>query len=532
MLCLFLASCSSTSSELHQQNQVQENLQSNESGHFSVQLLGINDFHGQVKQLDTHGGMYQLGRHLLHAISTSDENSFILHAGDQVGASPAESALLQDEPSIEFLNILNSYCQSLSQNPCSVIGVAGNHEFDEGSDEMLRLLEGGNHSKGPYLDQKWNGANYITLAANVLVKNNKQSILPPYVVHQVNEVPVGFIGITLDYTPKLVLPGVVDDLEFVEQAETVSKYVKELKTSGVKAIVVIVHDGSSDDYYSSKTKQSVGFDMNSHFGRFVQNLPDEVDVIISGHSHDFTNAYVSNKSGKQFLVTQAYSSGRAYSDITMTIDKASRDVVSSSAEVILTKANTSLELSSSVQAVLNDIVALKQASIDFAESLTQQIIGVYKPLEKENTLGQFIADSHRFALNSDLAVMNRGGVRATLTEGDVTWGDLFAIQPFNNALLVRQYSGTQLKKLIDQRQHFSSNVKFNPRGTVYIDGKSVVSDKLYTIGGNAYIMNSERFKHGSLVGVYGLDIDATVSYIEKLNHPFNLSSLPIKSKKQ
>jgi 5'-nucleotidase len=510
-----------------QSNSVAHRTDSN-SEQFTVQLLGINDFHGQISQLENHGGMYQLSRHLLHAIGNTTEHSFILHAGDHVGASPAESALLQDEPAIDFLNLFNNYCQSLVANPCEIIGAAGNHEFDEGSEEMKRLLEGGNHADGPFIHPQWQGANYITLGANVIDKQNNQAILPPYVVHTVNGVPIGFIGITLDITPELVVPGIVDDLRFENQASTVAKYVNELQSQNVQALVVIVHDGTADDYYAGDTKQSSGIDLDSRFGRFVQALPDAVDVLVTGHSHRFTNAYVSNTNGKQFLVTQAFSSGRAYSDITITLNKQSGDIVQANAKVVMTEADANLSLDAKAKDLLADITTLKQASINYAQSLTNKRVGDYLAVATENDLGQFIADSHRFALKADLAIMNRGGVRADLVEGEVTWGQLFAIQPFNNPLVVREYTGAQLKSLLVERHFYSQNVKIDEMGQIQIDGLPLEDLKTYTMAGNGYILNNQGYDQGRLVGTYGLDIDATVDYIKLLQQPFNLSSTPVK----
>lgn len=523
---ILLLACSNQVNRDSDQN---ENIEHNSKQIFTVQILGINDYHGQVKLRDTRGGMVQLIRHLSHKISSTNEHSFILHAGDHVGASPAESALLQDEPAIDVLNLLNNYCKTLQNNPCSVIGAAGNHEFDEGSDELRRLLEGGNHRNGPFIHPQWQGANYVTLGANVLDKNTLQPILPPYVVHKVNDVPIGFIGITLDITPELVVPGIVENLVFENQAETVAKLVNELTQQGVESIIVIVHDGSSDDYYDGPTQENSGIILDSRFGRFVQALPDEVDVIVSGHSHRFTNAYVSNDNGKKFLVTQAFSSGRAYSDISITISRATKDIIASSAEIIMTEASSELSLDKNTELLLDKVVKLEQSSIEFAKSLTEKVVGRYIATPDDIPLGQFIADSHRFVLKSDLAIMNRGGVRASLSEGEVTWGELFAIQPFSNPLVVRKYSKQQLESLLLENHFFSSNLQKNDNGDFLINGQTLRQGKFYTLGGNAFILNSKDFNQGEIVGIYGLDIDATVEYIKQLEQPFSLAKFTEKT---
>ena len=490
---------------------------------FSIQLLGINDFHGQIPTRQDGAGMLPLAKHLLHAISTSSEHSFVLHAGDHVGASPAESALMQDEPAIDFLNLLNEYCSSLNSKACQIIGAAGNHEFDEGSDEMLRLLNGGNHYKGPFIHPTWEGANYVTLSANVVDANTQANLLPPYVVHKVNGVSIGFIGITLDTTPSVVIPGIVDNLVFMNQAEIVNRYSKVLQAKGVEAIVVLVHDGSGDEYYIGDTSMKSNIDMQSRFGRFVFELSDAVDVLVSGHSHRFTNAYAYNKNGKRFLVTQAFSSGRAYSDITVSIDPKSRDIVDASAQVIFTDTSTSLSLDAAASQTFKKIEKLQSDAKNYAMDLTQRVIGVYSPEADTIPLGQFIANAHQLALKTDIGTMNPGGVRASLESGEVTWGELFAIQPFGNNLIARKFTGAQLKSIIDERNFWSNSVEIDNHGRIFVNGSLLQDDKTYTVGGNNFMMNNPPFTVGLQIDIAGLDIDATVDYIRALPQPFSLN---------
>ncbi|MGJ8681683.1 bifunctional metallophosphatase/5'-nucleotidase [Paraglaciecola sp.] len=509
-ICLF-AACSNNT-----------NLPSNT---FSVNVLGINDFHGQVLAKNGEGGMLNLSAHLLNKIENTQAHTFILHAGDHVGASPAESALLQDEPSIAFLNVVQQYCETFRTNTCKVLGTAGNHEFDEGANEMLRLLSGGNHHKGPFIQSPWQGANYQTLSANVTYKNSDKHLLPPSSTVYVNDVPIGFIGITLDTTPELVAPGIVDDLAFKHQASTVAKQVKKLQTKGIEAIIVIVHDGSISNEYQGQTKQGQSIPKDSTFGKFINALPSEVDLVVSGHSHEFTNVYTTNQLGKQILVTQAYDTGRAYADIQIVIDKTSKDIVSSVAEIIMT--NNTVELGQDALTSFQKIEKIVSRSADYANEYTQKLINTYKPTQDQISLGQFIANAHQYALKTDIAIMNEGGIRAELTSGKVNWGELFAIQPFGNNIIVRQYSGEQLLQLLDPEHIWSTGFQHDNQENITINGQRLVLDKRYTVSGNSYILNSEMFASGLLVpSKIVQDLDATINYIKLLPTPFNLSSKP------
>lgn len=498
----------------------------NKADNFTLKVFGINDFHGQILPKNEQGGMYNLGAHLLQAIEGTSDRSFILHAGDHVGASPAESALLQDEPAISFLNTISQYCANAQQDNCEVIGTLGNHEFDEGSHEMMRLLQGGNHHKGPFLEAQWLGAQYKMLSANVVDKKTDSLLLPPYVVQEVNGVDIGIIGLTLDTTPELVVPGAVDNLIFEDQAQVATRYIETLQKQGVNAIIIVVHDGTGDDYYAGDTQQSTTIDKASRFGKFLSKLPNTVDLVVSGHSHRFTNAYFTRPNGSQLLVTQAFSSGRAYADITLTIDKDSRDVSNSVAQVIRTDDAPSSSLSAAAIAALTKLDTLITASHEYAQAYTQTVINVYKPSSQEIPLGQFIADSHKYALKTDLAIMNRGGVRAGLKPGELTWGELFAVQPFGNHLVERQYTGKQLLSLIDTANFWSSNVAISANDKVSINGESIDTERFYTVAGNNYIMNSTAFAVGKQVRLGDLDMEATLEYIKGLKTPFNLNDTP------
>src|SRR4051812_16367442 len=126
-----------------------------------LKILGFNDFHGQLspkRELGRPiGGAAVLAAYLRGAMAGREDHTFVVHAGDFVGASPPNSGLLKDEPSVDVLNSLAaaSSCGGAQPGACRVIGGLGNHEFDEGKDELVRLLRGGNYRTGPFLDDPW-----------------------------------------------------------------------------------------------------------------------------------------------------------------------------------------------------------------------------------------------------------------------------------------------------------------------------------------------------------------------------------------
>jgi PKD repeat protein len=215
-----------------------------QSGNLKVKLLGFNDFHGHIStgslvSSRPVGSAAVLGAYLKAAQAGIENQTIIVHAGDHVGASPAASALLQDEPSIQWLNLLaNSSCTYTDKmNPaCNMVGTLGNHEFDEGKTELLRLLNGGNYSSGPFLEDPYKGARMPYVSANVVDEVTGRPILPPYVIKKVMGVPIAFVGAVLEATPTIVTPTGVAGLKFLDEADAANSYVPEIKALGVKTI--------------------------------------------------------------------------------------------------------------------------------------------------------------------------------------------------------------------------------------------------------------------------------------------------------
>ncbi|HKE94874.1 MAG TPA: metallophosphoesterase, partial [Povalibacter sp.] len=237
-----------------------------------VKLLGLNDFHGQLspRAVGTRpaGGAAVLTSYLKAAAAQASGDSFIIHAGDFVGASPPNSALLQDEPSISVLNLLaNRQCYSFrlqralpdfiepyAQPKCNVIGTLGNHEFDEGTTELLRLLTGGNHPNGPFLEQRWQGARFPYISANVVTTATGKTLLAPYTVKLADGgVPIGIIGAVLKETPTIVTPSGVAGLTFIDEATAINAAAAVLQRQGIHTIIVTIHQGTSQRSYEGPT---------------------------------------------------------------------------------------------------------------------------------------------------------------------------------------------------------------------------------------------------------------------------------------
>jgi 5'-nucleotidase len=415
-----------------------------------LQLLALNDFHGHlepstpgtIREFPTSdpvraGGAEYLATHL-RELEADTPNSLVVSAGDLIGASPLLSALFHDEPTIEAMNRIG-----LDLN------AVGNHEFDEGAAELLRMQHGGCHPTDGCLDgDGFGGAEFGFLAANVVHEATGQPLFTPYSIKKVDGVKVGFIGMTLEGTPEIVTPSGVAGLRFLDEAETANQYARVLrKEHGVRAIVVLLHEGGA---------QTAPFGINGCNGiagpivDIVNRTTDAVDLFITGHTHQPYSCVVDGRP-----VTSASSFGRLVTDIDMTLDRVTHDVAS-------VRVNNRVVTQTVEKAA--DISALIAKYDAIAAPLRNRVIGATSaPITRatnpagESALGDVIADAQLEATaaadrgSAVAAFMNPGGIRADLDAGDVTYGEAFTVQPFGNSLVTMTLTGAQLDTLLEQQ---------------------------------------------------------------------------------
>lgn len=436
-----------------------------------VQLLSFNDLHGNLeppagssgrvtelqadgttKTIDA-GGVEYLATHLRQA-REGNKYSITAAGGDMVGASPLISGLFHDEPSIEALNKLDLDVTSV-----------GNHEFDEGAKELARLQKGGCHpTAGCYTDEEFEGADFPYLAANVLDEKTGKPILKPYWVWQKKDVKVGFIGVTLEDTPGVVSADGVKGLKFKDEVETINKYAKVLQRQGVKSIVALIHEGglpASGSYNYNCDSPGAGDGISGPIVDIAKNITPQVDALVTGHTHAAYVCTVPDPSGKPRMVTSAASFGRLYTDTTLTYDRFTGDIARTSVK----SAN---HVVTRTVAKAPDMTELISKWNTLAAPIGNRAIG-YISADIPNTgtespVGDLIADAqlaHGKELDpeTDLALMNPGGVRAPLTyaakgsEGDgvVTYAEGFTVQPFSNTVNLQDFTGAQLIQVLKEQ---------------------------------------------------------------------------------
>ncbi len=424
-----------------------------------LQLLAINDFHSQItagQEVDGRpvGSAPVLAAYLKAAESRTGSTTFILHAGDHVGASPTQSALLQDEPGIMFFNMLgNGECREGGRygQGCNLVGIPGNHELDEGIPEMLRLIHGGNHVQGPYLQDPYKGAAFPYICANLVRTATGRPVFPPYIVREVAGIPVGFIGALLHQAPTFLPPESLGGLQVLDEANTINHYVRQLQAQGVHTIVAVMHQGGLQQPASESPQGNDA--LVGDLAPIVKRLDNEVDVVLAGHTHTFHNLLAANEQGKKILVVQAWPKGTGFADINLEISPASGDVVAMSSRVVTTWADAGPGLTPDARTA-----ALMHRVETMGKAMAEQVIAqAARPITRavnkagESALGDLIADAQRQAMGTDFAFMHADGIRADIAPGAITKADHYTAYPFNLNLVKLELSGQQIYDLLNQQ---------------------------------------------------------------------------------
>jgi 5'-nucleotidase len=456
-----------------------------------IQILGLNDFHGQLEVVNPiassggrigslqgplpvppnppqtcipggtpncipAGGVEYLATHVRNLRATNPSGTVFVSAGDLIGATPLLSALFHDEPTIEAFNLMG-----LDYN-----GV-GNHEFDEGVNELLRMQNGGCHPVDGCGDgDGFAGADFQFLAANVKYTDGGQTIFPPYAIHKfAGGVKVAFVGMTLEGTDLIVSPGGIAAVDFLDEAETVNALVPVLKAQGVEAIVVLLHEGgganaSGNGAGSVSASNSCATPLTGAIPQIVPMMDDEIDVVITGHTNWAVNCVIDGK-----IVTGAASQGRLVTDIDAQIDRATGEFIFSSFAVnnrIVTQDVAKAKDMTRLMAEYN-VVAAPIANVVVGATNAAMIRTELTP-GRESTLGRLIADaqlssSQLAGAGGQFALMNPGGIRANFDSGPITHGEAFAVQPFSNIVTTLTLTGAQIDTVLEQQ--FSINTGSN-----------------------------------------------------------------------
>lgn len=525
-----------------------------------VQFMGVNDFHGALEQTGTarlegetvkNAGTAPLLATYLNDSQKDFETenagtpnaSIRVQAGDMVGASPANSALLQDEPTVKVFNEMNFE-----------YGTLGNHEFDEGLGEFNRIMKGEAPTPGQFnkiVDEYPHEASKQEVVIANLVDKDTNKIPFDWKPYTIKEIPVndktvkvGFIGVVTTEFPNLVLRKNHEQYRVLDEAESIAKYARELNDQGVHAIAVLAHVAATS---KNGVAEGPAADMIKKLNQIYPE--NSVDIVFAGHNHQYTNGMVGNT-----LIVQGTSQGKAYSDVRGVLDTDTADFVKApTAKIIAVYPSKGKAKDAKVQAIINEanetvkkVTEAKIGSAEKAENITRELNE-----QKESAVGDLVTAAQLdIAKKSgypdvDFAFTNNGGIRADLVvkpDGTVTWGAAQAVQPFGNILQVVEITGDQIYKALDQQYDEKelyflqmAGIKYtytkpadateeNPYKVVKVykaDGteidrnktyKAIINDFLYG-GGDGFSV----FRDTKLIGAINPDTEVFIQYIEDVN---------------
>lgn len=511
--------------------------------HSQIQLLAINDFHGNLEPATGSGGNINgipaggaayLATHLKDlraAAKAKGQGSVTVAAGDLIGASPLLSAAFHDEPTIEAFNLMG----------LDYAGV-GNHEFDEGIPELLRMQNGGCHPVDGCQDgDGFAGASFGYLAANVTYKDTGETIFPPYAIRQFPGVKVAIVGMTLEGTPSVVTQSAIEPVNFGDEADTVNALVPQLKKQGIETIIVLLHEGGSGGALNETTVNQC----NNPTGAIVdvvQRMDREIDLVVSGHTNWGINC--PNFAGTGIMLTGAASAGRVVTDVNLTLSRASKDVVGAAINNVIVRRDEAMK---ALSPDITDLIAKYGTLVAPTEN---RVIGEASATltrtaapNGESVLGDIIADAQLWATSGAgfpstpavVSFMNPGGIRADINAGPITYGEAFTVQPFGNILVTMDMKGSDIDAVLEQQTagttlQIPASLTYDrsagaPAGSrmsnIRIDGVLIDPNATYRVTLNNFLADGGDgftvFRNGTNRFFGEFDLDAFVRYLETHN---------------
>ena len=425
-------------------------------GTVELQLLGVNDFHGHLEPPQPGlGGAAWLGAWLNRAAASHPDRTIRVHAGDMVGASPLISSHWHDEPTIEATNLMGFD-----------VGTLGNHEFDEGGAEALRLAR---------------RAHYPYIAANTETRDGGDLVLPPYKIVERGGVKVGFIGVTTTDTPYFLLSEYARQFNWTDLSDAVNRYVPELQRQGVEAIVVLAHAGAFQQ----------GDDAAGEVVNEARQMSDAVDVVVAGHTHSRLDLDVDGK-----LVVEALSYGVAFDRVNITVDRTTGDVVSKSALVMPTR-HEGIEPDA-------DLLKLVESYRERVAPLANRVIGYTDQRLDNEAVDRLAVDAQRAFAGADIAFLNPGNTRSDIDAGPITYADAFEVQAYEHPVWrMRMLGADVIKAKAEQPGLLVSGVTDLQPGVVY------------TVAANGIVAGRPPFDGGSEREQVGTDLQALVAWLER-----------------
>lgn len=425
-----------------------------------VTVLGTNDFHGRIEADGQSAGAAVLAG-AVGQFRTDNPNTVFAAAGDLIGASTFTSFIQDDNPTVEALNEAGLE-----------VSAVGNHEFDQGYQDLLDRINGGNSDRVQ--------ATWEYLGANVKVKDGEDyDELAETWTTDLGGVTVGFVGVVTEHLPELVSPDGIAMLDVLDPTEAANTAAADLKADGADVVVLLVHEGAAT------TELESAVDPDSDFGAIVTGVNEDIDAIISGHTHLAYNHSIEvpewvaeDRPVTERPVVSAGQYGYNLNDITFTVDPEGEGVQSVTSEIV-PLAEEDEEGNWTPLFPADDVVqGIVDEATGVADELGNEPIGevttdINRAVQTdgsenrggESTLGNLVADVQLGAAqvtdsDTQIAFMNPGGLRTDLAfassgegdpDGNVTFREVAEVQPFANTLVTTTLTGDQIVSVLEEQ---------------------------------------------------------------------------------
>ncbi len=428
-----------------------------------IQVLATNDFHGRLENNSrgTEAGAAVLAG-AVKKLRAADPDTVFAAAGDIIGASTFTSFIQNDKPTIDALNEAGLE-----------VSAVGNHELDKGYDDLINRVMAPESAVNPE-----GGAAWQYISANLKIKSTGDPAVPATWVKSFGPVDVGFVGATTEELPSLVSPAGIADLKVDGIVTSVNTASDDLEDAGADVIVLLVHEGAPDTTFASAT------DPTNAFGKIVNGVDENVDAIVSGHTHLAYNHSVPvpawKSEGRDVTERPVVSAGQYGSNLNklvFTVDSATGEVTAKSQDLLPLKDGQSANYPAdpATEKIVADAVAAAEplgavplgqlaapfSRAKFADGTTENRGG-------ESTLGNLVAEIQQWATEepeagaAQIALMNPGGLRTDITgsSGDfprtVTYRQAADVQPFANTLVNEKLTGAQIEAVLEQQWQTTS----------------------------------------------------------------------------
>jgi 2',3'-cyclic-nucleotide 2'-phosphodiesterase (5'-nucleotidase family) len=370
----------------------------------TLTIAHTNDTHGRIKEGKYDGMGFAKIATKVKELRAENPNFLLLDAGDTFHGTTFAN-LSEGETITKVINMLGYDALA-----------AGNHDFNHGYDRLLELNE---MTEAPIL------------AANVLGEDGK-SILPSYVIKDVNGLLVGIFGISTPETLTKTHPDNVKGLTFAEPVEYARMMVEELEGK-VHVIIAVAHlgiDGETPEPWLSTT---------------VAREVDGLDVLIDGHSH------TAMEEGMKFGDTLVVQSGYHDKNLGLVNLTYKDGVVTVNAELYKKDAAADLAEDAEVMALVTEVEALNKPLLEEVVGHTDVALdGERANVRTGSTnMGVLITDALLDVTGAQISLQNGGGIRTSIDAGPVTKGEIITVLPFGNTVVVKEITGAQVIEVIE-----------------------------------------------------------------------------------